>query len=122
VSGWAPRMGTVFAIAKDNTGMPLAEVERLPDADAYEMLLVAVSILDFKARGKDADRSAVYGLSVPSDLATTVGGQSAERRWSWWLSGSPDPTVYESSSRGQLWCVRRNLAICLEASGPVGSV
>lgn len=50
------------------------------DADEYVMRLVAVSILAFKARGKDADRSGVYELSVPSDLAKTVDGQSAERR------------------------------------------
>jgi hypothetical protein len=60
--------------------MPLAEVQRLLDADKFEMRLVAVSILDVKVRGKDADRSAVSELSVPSDLATTVDGQSAERR------------------------------------------
>jgi hypothetical protein len=60
--------------------MPLAEVERLLDADEYEMRPVAGSVLDVKARGKDADRSAVYELSVRSDLATTVDGQPAERR------------------------------------------
>jgi hypothetical protein len=49
-------------------------------ADEYEMRLVAVSILDVTARGKDADRSAAYVLSVRSDLATTVDGQPAERR------------------------------------------
>jgi hypothetical protein len=26
-AGWAPRMGIVFAMAKDNTGMPLAGVD-----------------------------------------------------------------------------------------------
>jgi hypothetical protein len=58
MSGWAPRMGTVFAMVKDNTGMPLAEVERLLDADKFETRLVAVSILDVKDRGKGADRIA----------------------------------------------------------------
>ena len=56
------RMGTVFAIAKANTRMPLAEVDRLLDSDAYEMRMVAVSILDFQARAKNADRSALYEL------------------------------------------------------------
>ena len=56
------RMGTVFAIAKANTRMPLAEVDRLLDSDAYEMRMVAVSILDFRARAKNADRSALYEL------------------------------------------------------------
>ncbi len=56
------RMGTVFAIAKANTGLPLTEVDRLLDSDTYEERMVAVSILDFKARRKDADRAALYDL------------------------------------------------------------
>lgn len=56
------RMGTVFAIAKANTGMPLTEVDRLLDSDTYEERMVAVSILDFKARTKNADRAALYDL------------------------------------------------------------
>lgn len=56
------RMGTVFDIAKTNGRMPLPEVDRLLDADAYEMRMVAVSILDFQARGKNPDRAALYEL------------------------------------------------------------
>lgn len=56
------RMGTVFAIAKANTGMTLTEVDRLLDSDTYEERMVAVSILDFKARTKNADRAALYDL------------------------------------------------------------
>ena len=56
------RMGTVFAVAAANTGMPLTEVDRLLDSDTYEERMVAVSILDFKARRKDADRAALYDL------------------------------------------------------------
>jgi len=56
------RMGTVFAIAKANTGMPLTDVDRLLDSDTYEERMVAVSILDFKARTKNADRAALYDL------------------------------------------------------------
>jgi len=44
------RMGTVFDIAKAHTAMPLPEVDRLLDSDAYEERMVAVSVLDFKAR------------------------------------------------------------------------
>ena len=58
------RMGTVFAIAKANTGMPLTEVDRLLDSDTYEERMVAVSILDFKARTKNADRAALYDLWI----------------------------------------------------------
>ncbi|MDQ7880276.1 DNA alkylation repair protein [Microbacterium sp. QXD-8] len=56
------RMGAVFDIAKTNARMPLPEVDRLLDADAYEMRMVAVAILDFRARTKDADRAALYEL------------------------------------------------------------
>ena len=56
------RMGTVFAIAKASTGMPLTEIDRLLDSDAYEERMVAVSIMDFKARAKNADRAALYDL------------------------------------------------------------
>lgn len=56
------RMGTVFAIAKAHTGMPLTEVDRLLDSDTYEERMVAVSILDFTARAKNADRAALYDL------------------------------------------------------------
>lgn len=56
------RMGTVFDIAKANSRMPLAEVDRLFDSDAYEMRMVAVSVLDFAARAKKPDRRALYEL------------------------------------------------------------
>lgn len=56
------RMGTVFDIAKTNERMPLTEVDRLLDSDVYELRMVAVSILDFRARRKDADRRALYDL------------------------------------------------------------
>ena len=56
------RMGTVFDIAKANSRMPLAEVDRLFESDAYEMRMVAVSVLDFAARAKKPDRQALYEL------------------------------------------------------------
>ncbi|NUO34600.1 MAG: DNA alkylation repair protein [Dermatophilaceae bacterium] len=46
------RMGTLFAIAKSHTVMPLAEVQRLLAHPAYEARLAAFCILDFKARRK----------------------------------------------------------------------
>ena len=59
------RMGTVFAIAKAHTAMDLAEVDRLLDSDAYEERMVAVSVLDFKARSSrltTGERQALYEL------------------------------------------------------------
>ncbi len=44
------RMATVFAIAEAHTDLDLAEVDRLLDSDTYELRMVAVSVLDFRAR------------------------------------------------------------------------
>jgi 3-methyladenine DNA glycosylase AlkD len=49
------RMGTLFAIAKRHTRLPLSEVERLLAHPAYEPRLAALCILDFKARRKRID-------------------------------------------------------------------
>jgi len=46
------RMGTLFAVAKRHTGLPLAEVVRLMGHPAYEPRMAAMCILDFKARRK----------------------------------------------------------------------
>lgn len=59
------RMRTVFEIAKAHAGMPLEEVERLLVADEYELRMVAVSILDFKARARGLtaeERAAMFDL------------------------------------------------------------
>ena len=45
-------MGTLFAVARTHTGMPLAEVQRLLAHPAYEPRLAAFCVLDFKARRK----------------------------------------------------------------------
>ena len=49
------RMGAVFAIARAHTALPMAEVDRLLDCDEYEARMVAVAILDFKARARGID-------------------------------------------------------------------
>lgn len=46
------RMGTLFAVAKRHTGLPLAEVVRLLAHPAFEPRMAAMCILDFKARRK----------------------------------------------------------------------
>ncbi|WP_165068303.1 DNA alkylation repair protein [Marisediminicola senii] len=59
------RMATVFDIAKAHTAMTLDEVDRLLDSDAYEERMVAVSVLDFKARQRrttPSERQALYNL------------------------------------------------------------
>jgi 3-methyladenine DNA glycosylase AlkD len=51
------RMRDLFAAAKQATGLPLGEVERLMDEAAYEPRMVAFCVLDFKARRR-IDRAA----------------------------------------------------------------
>lgn len=46
------RMKKIFDLAKENTDMPLDEVEKLLDSPYYESRMGAVSIMDFKAREK----------------------------------------------------------------------
>jgi 3-methyladenine DNA glycosylase AlkD len=46
------RMGQIFALAKENTDMPLDEVEKMLESPIHEMRVGAVSIMDFQARNK----------------------------------------------------------------------
>ncbi|MFD1812914.1 DNA alkylation repair protein [Rhodococcus gannanensis] len=50
------RMRDLFDTAKAATGMPLPEVERLMDLEAYEARMAAFCVLDFKARRMRGDR------------------------------------------------------------------
>ncbi|WP_258725389.1 DNA alkylation repair protein [Cellulomonas sp. NS3] len=61
------RMRTVFAIAQAHAAMELSDVDRLLESDAYEERMVAVSVLDFRARHPritDDERRALYELWV----------------------------------------------------------
>ena len=106
------RMGTVFAIAKENTRMPLVEVDRLLDSDAYEMRMVAVSILDFKARAKDADRAALYELWMRRlDRIDTWDyiDRAAPRVVGWYLLDKPRDVLFDLARSPDRW--HRRLAI-----------
>ncbi len=64
---WGVRMGQVFALAKEFTDMPLAEVEELLDSPVHEARVGAVSIMDFQARSKkttDARRKELFDLYI----------------------------------------------------------
>ncbi|ASR35786.1 hypothetical protein BAY61_13100 [Prauserella marina] len=59
------RMKEVFDIAKDQTSVDLAHVPGLVASSWYELRMVGVSILDFKARGRnvgDDDRRRLYEM------------------------------------------------------------
>lgn len=47
------RMKKIFDLSKENTEMPLDEVEKLLNSPFYEARMGALSILDFKARNKN---------------------------------------------------------------------
>ncbi len=100
------RMGTVFDIAKTNSGMPLAEVDRLLDSDAYEERMVAVSVLDFKARAKNADRAALYELWMRRlDRIDTWDyiDRSAPRVVGWYLLDKPRDVLFELARSEDRW-------------------
>ncbi|MET0780269.1 MAG: DNA alkylation repair protein [Microbacterium sp.] len=100
------RMGTVFEIAKVNTGMPLPEVDRLLDSDAYEDRMVAVSILDFKARANNVDREALYELWMRRlDRIDTWDyiDRSAPRVVGWYLLDKPRDVLFELARSEDRW-------------------
>jgi 3-methyladenine DNA glycosylase AlkD len=60
-------MGKIFALAKEFTEMPPAEIEKLLDSPRHEMRVGAVSIMDWKARAKatsDASRKELFDLYI----------------------------------------------------------
>jgi 3-methyladenine DNA glycosylase AlkD len=60
-------MGKIFALAKEFTDMPPAEIEKLLETPRHEMRVGAVSIMDWKARAKktsEAERKALFDLYI----------------------------------------------------------
>ena len=60
-------MGRIFALAKEFTDMPPAEIEKLLDSPLHQMRVGAVSIMDWKARAKatsDASRKELFDLYI----------------------------------------------------------
>jgi 3-methyladenine DNA glycosylase AlkD len=106
------RMGTVFDIAKTGSALPLSEVERLLDSDTYEERMVAVSILDFKARMRGADRAALYDLWMRRiDRIDTWDyiDRAAPRVIGWYLLDKPRDVLFELARSDDRW--RRRTAM-----------
>ncbi len=98
------RMGTLFAVAKRHTPLPLDEVESLLDHPAYEPRLAALCILDFKARLRrtgDADRDR---------MARTYLGRH-DRITSWDMVDRSAPRVIG------LWLVGRDKQVLHDLAG-----
>ena len=100
------RMGTVFDIAKTSTELPLPEVERLLVSDVYEERMVAVSILDFKARRRGVDRDALYDLWMRRiDLIDTWDyiDRAAPRVIGWYLLDKPRDVLFDLARSENRW-------------------
>jgi 3-methyladenine DNA glycosylase AlkD len=103
------RMGTVFAIARAHTAMELAEVDRLLDRDEYELRMVALSVLDFKARRprlSAAGRAELYELWMRRlDRITTWDfiDRSAPRVVGEYLLDKPRDVLFELARSPSLW-------------------
>ena len=106
------RMGTVFDIAKTSERMPLAEVERMLESDVYELRMVAVAVLDFKARGRDPDRQALYDVWMRHlDHIDTWDyiDRAAPRVIGWYLLDKPRDVLFDLARSGDRW--RRRTAV-----------
>lgn len=61
------RMGTLFALTKKFSKMPLVEIEKLLDNDYYEARMGAVGMMDLQARDKklpDTSRKKLFDLYI----------------------------------------------------------
>jgi 3-methyladenine DNA glycosylase AlkD len=100
------RMGTVFEVAKEHAAMSLVEVERLLASDVYELKMVGVSVLDFRARAKGADREALYDVWMRNlDLIDTWDyiDRAAPRVVGAYLLDRPRDVLFELASSPSRW-------------------
>lgn len=95
------KMRDVFDIAKTNTSLELALVQELIDSDSYEMRMVGVSILDFKARKTkldDSGRRQLYDMYMGNlenlGLWDFV-DRAAPRVVGWYLLDKPRAPMFE---------------------------
>jgi 3-methyladenine DNA glycosylase AlkD len=100
------RMGRVFEIAKEHADLPLDEVDVLLLDDAYEARMAGVSILDFAARRRGADRAALYELWMRRlDRLDTWDyiDRSAPRVVGWYLVDRPRDVLFDLARSDDRW-------------------
>jgi 3-methyladenine DNA glycosylase AlkD len=103
------RMATVFAVAKAHATMDLGEVELLLARDEYELRMVAVSVLDFKARRRSittAERRELYELWMSHlDRIDTWDyiDRSAPRVVGTYLLNQPHDVLFELARSDNRW-------------------
>jgi 3-methyladenine DNA glycosylase AlkD len=112
------RMGTVFAIAKAHRDLPPTEVDRLLGRAEYEARMVAVAILDFKARARGIDRAGrreLYELWMRRidrmDIWDLIDRSAPRVLGLYLLDGSRDP-LFQLAESGSVWHRRTAVVAC----------
>lgn len=106
------RMATVFAIAKAQSRLEPAEIDRLLDSDFYEARLAAVSIMDFRVRERGVTeelRRELHDLWMRRiDRIDTwdLIDRSAPRVVGLWLIDKPRDELFDLA-RSSTWWHRR---------------
>jgi 3-methyladenine DNA glycosylase AlkD len=103
------RMKAVFDLAKEHVGLPLDQVEALLDSRFYEARIVAVSILDFRARKPKItpdERKALFDLYLRRhDRIDTwdLVDRAAPRVIGWYLLDQPRDVLYRLAASENIW-------------------
>ena len=103
------RMKFVFDLAKENTPLPLIEVEELLDSTYYEARMVAVSILDFMTRMRslpDERRRELYELYLRRhDRINTwdLVDRAAPRVVGWYLLDKSRAPLFGLARSANIW-------------------
>lgn len=103
------RMKNVFDLAKANTDLPLTEVEALLESHYYEARMVAVSILDFRARAgriTDEQRRELFELYLRRhDRIDTwdLVDRAAPRVIGLYLVDKPRDVLFELARSPNIW-------------------
>jgi 3-methyladenine DNA glycosylase AlkD len=103
------RMKSVFDLAKEHVDLPLDEVETLLDSSFYEPRVVAVSILDFRARSRTItsdERKALFELYLRRhDRIDTwdLVDRAAPRVVGWYLLDRPRDVLYRLAASPDIW-------------------
>lgn len=103
------RMKNVFDLAEANTDLPLTEVEALLDSHYYEARMVAVSILDFRARARritDEQRRELFELYLRRhDRIDTwdLVDRAAPRVIGLYLIDKPRDVLFELARSPNIW-------------------